>query len=347
MKTITTKTKKNNIMQRPITSRVRDNKNISKDPARQPILHVGNVSPLKQVQKGAGAYLETSETTEGTPGTTEKKVTPGKVIGGGAPRKMSNEAWEEYLANETPEQKEARLKREVERGWREPDKVEVVETEGTPGGTKTEEVPLLTRDKGTALTPYQQYQAKLMYNRATRAEKGSERKQQRDLAKEYGRQKGGNLYQKFKARRDVMTGRASLKDFEDAFGSKEAGLERFGQAVQNYEVYRGLSDAQQSASASAEGARRQYNQRRAAGSSVVMPNRLATPTDIGRADTQAQIGTEPDAKVKFKGGEEETPRVYTSTDTIGKSALRMMDRHMSSVGMKQPSALKKGYFKGK
>lgn len=333
-------------MHRPITSRVRDNKNISKDPARQPILHVGNVSPLKQVQKGAGAYLETSETTEGTPGTTETKVTPGKVIGGGAPRKMSNEAWEEYLANETPEQKEARLKREVERGWREPDKVEVVETPGTPGGTKTEEVPLLTRDKATALTPYQQYQAKLMYNRAGRAEKGSERKQQRDLAKEYGRQTEGNLYQKFKARRDVMTGRASLKDFQTKFG-EEAGLKRFGQAVQNYEVYRGLSDAQQSASADAEGARRQYNQRRAAGSSIVMPNRLATPTDLMRGDVKAQIGTQPDAEVKFKGGEEETPRVYTSTDTIGGSALRMMDRHMNSVGINKPSALKKGYFKGK
>lgn len=336
-------------MQRPITSRLRDNKNISKDPARQPILHVGEVSPLKQVQKGAGAYIQTSETTPGTPGTTETKVTPGKVIGGGAPRKMSKEAWKEYLANETPEQKEARLKREVERGWREADKVEVIETEGTPGGTKEEEVPLLTRDKGTALTPYQQYQAKLMYNRAGRFEKGTEKKQQRNIAKEYGRQTGGNLYQKFKARRDVMTGRATLGNFEEAFG-KEAGAERFGQAVQNYEVYRGLSKEQQDASASPEGARRQYNERRAAGSSVVMPNRLATPTDINRADTQAQINLNPDSEVKFKYGEEETPRVYTSTTSIsGKdtSPAKMMGRHMNSVGMKQPSALKKGYFKGK
>ena len=333
-------------MHRPITSRVRDNKNISKDPARQPILHVGNVSPLKQVQKGAGAYIQTSETTEGTPGTTETKVTPGKVIGGGAPRKTDSESWAEFVANETPEEREERYRREEAKGWREPAKVEIVETEGTPGQTKTEEVPLLTRDKGTALTPYQQYQANLMYKRAGRSEKGSERRQQRDLAKEYGRQTKGNLYQKFKARRDVMTGRATLGDFESKFG-KEAGAERFGQAVQNYEVYRGLSSDQQSASASAEGARRQYNQRRPAGTSVVMPNRLATPTDIGRADTQAQIGTQPDAEVKFKGGEEETPRVYTSSSTISGSPARMMGRHMNSVGMKQPSALKKGYFKGK
>lgn len=333
-------------MHRPITSRVRDNKNISKDPARQPILHVGNVSPLKQVQKGAGAYIQTSETTEGTPGTTETKVTPGKVIGGGAPRKMSNEAWKEYLANETPEQRERRLKREAERGWREPAKIETIETPGTPGETKEEEVPLLTRDKATALTPYQQYQANLMYKRAGRSEEGSERRQQRNIAREYGRQTKGNLYQKFKARRDVMTGRASLKDFESAFG-KEAGAERFGQAVQNYEVYRGLSKEQQDASASAEGARQQYNERRAAGSSIVMPNRLATPTDINRADVQGQIGTQPDAEVKFKSGEEETPRVYTSSSTISGSPARMMGRHMNSVGMKQTSALKKGYFKGK
>jgi hypothetical protein len=217
--------------------------------------------------------------------------------------------------------------------------------EGTPPQVKKEEVPLLTRDKSTALTPYQQYQAKLMYNRAGRAEKGSERKQQRDIAREYGRQTGDNLYQKFKARRDVMTGRATLGDFESAFG-KEAGAERFGQAVQNYEVYRGLSKAQQSASASAEGARRQYNERRPAGSSITSKDRLATPPDLIRADVQAEIAAR-DGKVEFKPGQEETPRVYTSSSTISGSPARMMDRHMNSVGINKPSALKKGYFKGK
>ena len=343
-------------MHRPITSRVRDNKNISKDPARQPILHVGNVSPLKQT-----LVVTTEETIPGQDAQYEDVATGEKK----APTAPGGAQWQgaagDYLKTISKKDKLKGLsgKALADEGWiseayiddwneltnyTPPTEKKLVK-EGTPPQVKKEEVPLLTRDKSTALTPYQQYQAKLMYNRAGRAEKGSERKQQRDLAKEYGRQTGGNLYQKFKARRDVMTGRASLGDFESAFG-KEAGTKRFGQAVQNYEVYRGLSDDQQSASASAEGARRQYNERRPAGSSITSKDRLATPPDLMRGDVKAEIAAR-DGKVEFKPGQEETPRVYTSTDTIGKSALRMMDRHMNSVGMKQSSALKKGYFKGK
>ena len=346
-------------MHRPITSRVRDNKNISKDPARQPILHVGNVSPLKQT-----LVVTTEETIPGQDAQYEDVATGEKK----APTAPGGAQWQgaagDYLKTISKKDKLKGLsgKALADEGWiseayiddwneltnyTPPTEKKLVK-EGTPPQVKKEEVPLLTRDKSTALTPYQQYQAKLMYNRAGRAEKGSERKQQRDLAKEYARQKekDGNLYQKFKARRDVMTGRASLEDFETAFGSKEAGLKRFGQAVQNYEVSRGLSDDQQSASASAEGARRQYNERRPAGSSITSKDRLATPPDINRADVQGQINAK-GGDVDFKPGQEGAPRVYTSTDTIGGSALKMMDRHMNSVGMKQSSALKKGYFKGK
>ena len=53
----------------------------------------------------------------------KKKTVPGKVIGGGYEDKMSNEAWEQYLANETPEQKEARIKREIADGVRQPNQV--------------------------------------------------------------------------------------------------------------------------------------------------------------------------------------------------------------------------------
>ena len=50
----------------------------------------------------------------------KKKTVPGKVIGGGYKNKMSDEAWKKYLASETPEQKEARIKREIADGVREP-----------------------------------------------------------------------------------------------------------------------------------------------------------------------------------------------------------------------------------
>ena len=59
----------------------------------------------------------------------KNKTVPGKVIGGGYENKMSNEAWEQYLANETPEQKEARIKREIADGVRQPNQVIQVKSE--------------------------------------------------------------------------------------------------------------------------------------------------------------------------------------------------------------------------
>jgi hypothetical protein len=351
VKTITKKLK-NNIMQRPITSRLRDNKNISKDPARQPILHVGEVSPLKQTSDAAGVRLRKTETTPGTTNITTRTTSGTSVPAarGGSSRAADPEAYIAGLKKRFPNATGQELK---EKGYissayidRFPESFTEEIVEETPGKTVTTDQPLMTREKSTALSPYEQYQANLMYKRAVRGEKASERKQQRDIAKEYGRRAGGNLYEKFKARRDVMTGRATYGDFQEKFG--DAADEMFGAASQNYAAYRGLTGEQQSRSMSAQQAVQQQGQSRARGQGIVGRERIATATDVLDPIVTAQ-------EEKFGGkltpGEsgDQTPPVYTANRRISGaySPAKMMGRHMNSVGMKQSSALKKGYFKGK
>jgi hypothetical protein len=333
-------------MQRPITSRLRDNKNISKDPARQPVLHVGEVSPLKQTTaEAAGVRLRTTETTPGTP---DQEVTTVKRT----PRKLKS--WENAYkdADKTKYPTLESFKKAGMEWWeKNPDKKYVESSEtvvipGEPGEEKISDQPLMTREKSTALSPYEQYQANLMYKRAVRGEKASERKQQRDIAKEYGRRAGGNLYEKFKARRDVMTGKATYGDFQQKFG--DAADEMFGAASQNYAAYRGLTGEQQGRSMSAQQAVQQQNQSRARGSAIRGREVVATATDVGDPYVTAQK-EEFGGKITPTESGDQTPPVYTANRRIsgGYSPAKMMGRHMNSIGMKQPSALKKGYFKGK
>lgn len=337
-------------MQRPITSRLRDNKNISKDPARQPILHVGEVSPLKQTSDAAGVRLRKTETTPGTTNITTRTTSGTSVPAarGGSSRAADPEAYIAGLKKRFPNATGQELK---EKGYissayvdRFPESFTEEIVEETPGKTVTTDQPLMTREKSTALSPYEQYQANLMYKRAVRGEKGSERKQQRDIAKEYGRRTEGNLYQKFKARRDVMTGKAKYSDFESKFGDRAD--EMFRAAEQNYNVYRGLTGEQQGRSMSAEQAVQQQGQSRARGSSVVGRERVATGTDVLNPDLIAQEGKF-GGKLTLTGNTQEVVTPIDPNRTISGSVAKMMGRHMNSVGMKQPSALKKGYFKGK
>ena len=344
-------------MHRPITSRVRDNKNISKDPARQPMLHVGEVSPLKQTSDAAGLSLRTTETTPGTQKTTTGEYTTyntQEFTGRRASTPEEKASWRKLhnFCLENPLSDRCRGMRKYEKDVADAatnaSKAEVTVTEDIPGKTVTTDQPVMTREKSTALSPYEQYQAKLMYNRAVRSEKSPERKQQRDIAKEYARRTDGNLYEKFKARRDVMTGKASYADFQSKFG--EDAENKFRQAEQNYNVYRGLTKEQQSASMSPEQAIQQHNQRRARGSGIRGREVVATATDVLDPIVTAQ-------EEKFGGkltpitGDQPVVKPIdpnrTIRGTVKSSGLNMMDLHMNSVGVKKSSALKKGYFKGK
>ena len=341
-------------MQRPITSRLRDNKNISKDPARQPVLHVGEVSPLKQTTSdAAGVNLRTTTTTPGTQKTTtgdyttyntqeftgRRASTPEEKANW---RKLHNFCLENPLSDRCRGMR--KFEDDVAAAATEASRVEATVVEDVPGETVTTDQPLMTREKSTALSPYEQYQAKLKYNRAVRGEKGSERKQQRDIAKEYARRTDGNLYEKFKARRDVMTGKASYKDFQSKFG--EDAENKFLQAEQNYNVYRGLAKFQQDRSMSAQQAVQQQNQSRARGQDIVGRERIATGTDVGDPYVTAQKD-EFGGQVVLNQDGQPVVRTIDPNRTIRGTMAKMMDRHMNSVGVKQSSALKKGYFKGK
>ena len=342
-------------MQRPITSRLRDNKNISKDPARQPVLHVGEVSPLKQVTAAAaGLSLRKKDTTDGTQKITTRTTSGASVPAarGGGARATDTEAYIAGLKKRFPDATGQELK---EKGYissayvdRFPESFTEEIVEEIPGETVITDQPLMTREKSTALSPYEQYQAKLMYNRAVRGEKGSERKQQRDIAKEYARRTDGNLYEKFKARRDVMTGKASYKDFQSKFG--EDAKNKFLQAEQNYNVYRGLAKFQQDRSMSGQQAVQQQNQSRARGQDIVGRERVATGTDVGDPYVTAQKDEFGGQMTLPEGGQPVVKPIdpnRTIRGTVKSSGLNMMDRHMNSVGVKKSSALKKGYFKGK
>jgi len=125
--------------QLPITSRVK------RSPAKSQ--ESGSIDP----DKPAKAYFS-------TPGeditTTEEVTTRGELTGKKDAKQMSNEAWKKYLANETPEQKAKRTKREVKEGLRTPDKVETKTTveEGKP---TTGSVDLKVAQKSDVMQPWE------------------------------------------------------------------------------------------------------------------------------------------------------------------------------------------------
>ena len=334
----------------PITSRLRANKQIKKDPNAQPILHVGEVSPLKQA-KQIGKETTTTEPDQIVKQKTAGDIlkTPDAISGGTAGSGYDNKMTELLNQGLTYEQLAAaghgtvggltkRFPGYGENTGRGPDKeIETI----IPGESKTEQEPFYTREKSDRISPYQYYQNRLIAKRSVGADKRKERGQQRDLAKEYARKEGGNLIDKLKNRRKVMRGEASQEDFTRAFGNvvdpktgKTEGEKRFNQSQQNYEVYRGISDKQQAAHVDTDQPHQQLNQHRGRGKSIVGRNRVATVTDIDNRDVQSQINNLGDGVVALDDGK------------VTKGPP-MKTRHLNSVGIKQSSPIKKGYFKNK
>lgn len=94
----------------------------------------------------SGVYVQTKTITPGTAGTAGSA---GRVTKP-AEKQMSDEAWKEFIANETAEQKQARYAREQAEGRREGF---VADKPGTPDQEQTSEVKLKTKVEGDALTP--------------------------------------------------------------------------------------------------------------------------------------------------------------------------------------------------
>jgi len=99
-----------------------------------------------------GVYVQTKTTTPGTAGTAGDPGSSGRVVKA-AENQMSDEAWKEYLAKETPEQKQKRYAREQAEGLREGFRPATKGAEGTKGAEQTSEVKLKTKVEGTSMTP--------------------------------------------------------------------------------------------------------------------------------------------------------------------------------------------------
>jgi len=289
---------------------------------RQPITQKAK-SPLKQGEGDVTLGTTTTTTSAGEDITTEV-TKPGKVVGGGySGKKMSNEAWKKYLANETPEQKAKRHAREVNDGVREAATTETVVTKGDPvTTTEKEQYTPQIRDKTTAITPWEN---RFNMRTARQSERFSRNEAKRDLrrnaneaARRARRDDGMSQADARKLRQGIMKG--------DNLNAKQQSLydASRGQTDEATRVYK--TDAQQN----------QFEQTGLRGGNVDGTARNVNVADIGTATGQTVLAnnakTSPDAKVDVK-----TKKV--------ESAAAM--RYKSNVGIKPSSAMKKGYFKGK
>lgn len=193
---------------------------------RRPITQKAK-SPLKQTDEVTLGKTTTVKSA-GENITTEVSK-PGKVIGSGySGKKMSNEAWKEYLANETPEQKAKRLNREVADGVREAATTETIVTKGDPvTTTEKEQFTPQTADDYTGITPWEN---RFNMRTARQSERFSRNEAKRDLrrnAKEAARdtrQDGGSFLEGRKARRDIMTGKSFQNKRQENLYNTSRGL---------------------------------------------------------------------------------------------------------------------------
>ncbi len=314
---------------KPVTSRLRDNRQIKKDPHAQPILHVGEVSPLKQVQ------LEKSKETPGSAG--ERIVTqkPGDIIGKDASG-MGNEAWKEYLKNETPEQRERRYENEVKRGIRAAPTEVVTETPGTPGEIEKEQVTPQMQDSFTGISPWHNRQNQRTARQSETDVRRGARADLRRLAKFETRNLTGK--EKRDLKRDIKRGnyQGEFTGDIDAKGYDALTKARYGVTKEALQV--GSSNMQQ----------QQRNQGRKKGEAFSAVDntkqfRDMQPGDVGTGAGQTVISNlqnvDPDLKVNLGGKK--------TTEKTPPPVAKMLDREANAVGMKKSSPMKKSYFKSK
>lgn len=311
-------------MNKPITNRVQ--KAVARGKVtQQPLLDVGKVSPLKKstgelILEGSTTAPDTEETVKGKTTTTSSA---GSVIAGGySGKKMSNKAWKEYLARETPERKAERQAKEVSDGVRkaptvttttEPDTTKVVK-----GETTTTQQPIMVKDKGDALQPWERRWSNRQARIGERDVKRDAKKDLRGL-KRQAKDMGGDftnaeINQKF--RKGDYEGMGI--DAEKAQGKRATA--------------RGYDDASQQVRTN-EMADNQRTQSMKSGSTVLSNDRVAKGTDINNAAVQEQINA--------LGGDLKQRTEERTEESIAK--MRMD----ANVGIKSKSPMKKGYFNKK
>ena len=330
---------------KPVTSRLRDNRQIKKDPHAQPILHVGEVSPLKQVQleksketPGSVGEMITT-TTQGDPLTTKKAIAGGTAGAGyDATMKRLLEEGRTYeqiaeAGHGTVAGLSKRFPGYEDNTGRGPDKEEQVSTQGTPGKIEKEQVTPQIQDSFTGISPWHNRQNQRTARQSETDVRRSARADLRRLAKFETRNLTGK--EKRDLKRDIKRGnyQGEFTGDIDAKGYEDLTKARYGVTKEALQV--GSSNMQQ----------QQRNQGRKKGEAFSAVDntkqfRDMQPGDVGTGAGQTVISNlqsaDPDLKVNLGGKKttEETP-------------AKMLDREENAVGMKKSSPMKKGYFKNK
>ena len=232
---------------------------------------------------------------------------------------------------------------------------EVVTTVKEPD-TKSTFTPQI-EDKTKRIGTVGDYRNNLMVNRSIKRDKNLERKQQRDLAKEYARQSGDRkgLFGNFRERRDFMKGNVSNEDIVKTFdalnektgGMSGTGADKLKQYQQNYATMRGLTADQQNLSKS-KGVDRALAQYEQGGNTEVSQFRDFENKDFSTArGTMAKNNIEKNTEFTVEPGNVTKKQTSEGTTTVEEKSSPMNMRYQQNVGIKQRSPMKKGYFKNK
>lgn len=301
----------------------------------KPITQKAKSSPFKQTagdilneetsQTGVKATRSTSNTEliKGQAGVAGK---PGKVIGS-YKNKMSNDAWKEYLANETPEQKAKRHAREVADGVRE---AATPATPATPDveitTTRKEEfTPEVYREQ-TQTTPWENRWANRVRKQQRRVQESDARQTLRHQAIEYAKRAEGDLGDKFKTYRSTMRG------------------ENLSEADQHlYDVAHRLTPEQKT-TLDVRGSKAGYEQMGMRNETVKFADKFKnvdfSSAEGASAKERIEAGTNTTVTPEMKVTEQ-----TTKTEVKEQPEAVAQMRYEHNVGMKSKSPLKKGYFK--
>jgi hypothetical protein len=335
---------------KPITSRLRANKQIKKDPHAQPMLHVGEVSPLKQVtldkttERAGSAGEMITKTTQGDPLTTKKAVAGGKA-GSGYDATMKRLLGEgrtyEQLAEAghgTVSGLQGRFPGYGDNTGRGPDKEEQVSTPGTPGEIETEKVAPQIQDDFTGISPWHNRQNQRTARQSERDVRRSAGGDLRRLAKFESRNlKGAD---KRKLKKDIRKG-----NYEGEF---TGNIDAEGYEALTKSKYGVTGEALQSGSSNMQ--QQQRNQGRKKGEAFKAVDNTKQFRDMSAGDVGTKKGKATMSNYRAElgdGYEVNLGSEKTIEKTPPPSNAKMLDREINAVGVKQTSPMKKGYFKNK
>ena len=301
-------------MNKPITNRVQ--KAVARGKVtQQPLLDVGEVSPLKEkstgqiMLEGSTTAPDTTETVKGTTTTSVgdySKKWDVEAAGG-----LSYAEWIKKPGNKAKEDAFVDSKTETVTT---PDTEKIVK-----GKTIKTEAPVMTRDEGDALQPWERRWSNRQAKIGERDVKRDAKKDLRGLkrqAKDLGVETSNREINK-KFRKGDYTGMGIDETAAQGKRATSRGYDASSQQVRTNEM-----------------ADNQRTQSKKSGSTVKSNERNALGTDYLAADVQARIAQEADKKSVVTGGKE-----------VKETPLEM--RMNANVGIKSKSPMKKGYFHGK